>query len=161
MTNFYLGHPNSMCPKYVYHFSKWPKIPHLCECLSLLNWTGTLTLPLLLKLKSWFNWSLGVFSEVSFFLDCFFSLKIYSKSILLKYIMPRMEFCCHVWAGAPNCCLDIFFIWVLSKQLSYISFMFFSSFYCNSIPCSSCSALHRVNPNYKKICEFLNITTLH
>ena len=29
---------------------------------------------------------------------------------------------------------------------------FFASFSCNSMPCSSCSALHGVNPNQKIIC---------
>ena len=27
---------------------------------------------------------------------------------------------------------------------------FFASFFCNSMPCSGCSALHGVNPNLKK-----------
>ena len=22
-------------------------------------------------------------------------------------IRPCMEYCCHVWAGAPNCCLEL------------------------------------------------------
>ena len=68
---------------------------HLLTCwgwLSLLNWIGALTLSLLLtvppiKLEPWFVlWS-------------FFLLRIFCISINLL----SMEYCCHVWAGAPSC----------------------------------------------------------
>ena len=39
-----------------------------------------------------------------------FSMKFFSfKAVLYLYkstICPFMEYCCHVWAGAPGCCLE-------------------------------------------------------
>ena len=40
-----------------------------------------------------------------------FSMKFLSPEVALyvfkSTICPCMEYCCHVWAGAPNCCLDL------------------------------------------------------
>ena len=68
-------------------------------CLSLLNWIGALTLFLLLKLKPWFIlWS-------------FLFLYLYKSTILLC-----AEYCCHVWAGAPSCCVEL-----LGKPQNWVS----------------------------------------
>ena len=66
--------------------------------LSLLNWIGALTLSLLLKLppRKWEPW----FVLWSFFLQRL--LSIYKSTI-----QPCMEYCCHVWAGAPSCYLEL------------------------------------------------------
>ena len=71
---------------------------HLLKCwdwLSLLNWTRTLALPILLnlpprKLEPWFV------------LRSFFLLRL-----LYISIRPCVEYCCHVWAGAPSCYLEL------------------------------------------------------
>ena len=44
--------------------------------------------------------------------------------------------------------IDTFFLWVLSKQL-FDMCSSLSSFAINSVPCSGCSVLHGVNPNFK------------
>ena len=71
---------------------------HLWRCWSwfcLLNWIGALTLALLVKLppgklESWFIlWS-------------FFLKRLVCISIYIRYGFC-MEYCCHVWAGAPSC----------------------------------------------------------
>ena len=54
--------------------------------LSLLNWIGALTLSLL-KLLS---------PEVALYL--------YKSTIL-----PCMEYCCHIWPGAPNCYMELLY----------------------------------------------------
>ena len=80
---------------------------HLLRCsgsLAHLNWIGTLTLSLLLKLppinlEAWFVLS----PEVAQYLY---------KSI----IQPCMEYCCRVWAGAPKCFLEL--LDKLQKQIS-------------------------------------------
>ena len=56
--------------------------------LSLPNWIGALTLSLLLKLP-------------------FFLLGLLCISINLPY-KTCMKHCCHVWAGAPSCYLELF-----------------------------------------------------
>ena len=74
---------------------------HLLRCLGwlyYLNWIGALILSLLLKLpprklESWFVlWS-------------FFLLQLLCISINL--IQPCLKYCCHVWAGAPSCYLEL------------------------------------------------------
>ena len=45
--------------------------------------------------------------------------------------------------------IGAFYYWRLSNQLSCILFIFFSSFFCNSIPCSGWLALCGVNPGQK------------
>ena len=73
---------------------------HLLRCwgwISLLNWIGAVILSLLLKLpprklEPWFVlWS-------------FFLLRLLCMSINLPY--GCIEYCCHVWAGAPRCYLE-------------------------------------------------------
>ena len=70
------------------------------DFLSHLSWIGALNLSLLLKLtprklEPWFIlWS-------------FFLLRLLSISIILPYSIPCMEYCCHVWAGAPSCYLEL------------------------------------------------------
>ena len=65
--------------------------------LSLLNWIGALTLSLLLKLpprklEPWFVlWS-------------FFPRRLLCISMNLQ---PYMEYCCHLWADAPSCYLEL------------------------------------------------------
>ena len=64
---------------------------------SLLNWIGAITLSILLKLpprklEPWFI--LFLFSEVV--------LHFYKSTI-----RPCMEYCCHVWVGAPSCYLEL------------------------------------------------------
>ena len=76
---------------------------HLLRCwdwVSLLNWVGALTLSLLLKLPPRklepFLWT---------------SMKFLSPEVALylykSTIRPCMEYCCHVWAGAPSCYLEL------------------------------------------------------
>ena len=72
---------------------------HLLRCWgwpSLLNWIGILALSLLLKLPSRA-------------LIC--SMKFLSPEVALylykSTIHPCMEYCCHVWAGAPSCYLEL------------------------------------------------------
>ena len=73
---------------------------HLLRCLcwpSLLNWIGTLTLSLLLKMH------LRKLEPSSFY-EVSFSWGInHHKST----IWSCMEYCCHVWAGAPSCYLEL------------------------------------------------------
>ena len=45
------------------------------------------------------NWSFNSFYEVYFSWGCSVSLQ--------SNIRPGMEFCCHVWAGAPSCYLEL------------------------------------------------------
>ena len=45
------------------------------------------------------NWSFNSFYEVYFSWGCSVSLQ--------STIRPGMEFCCHVWAGAPSCYLEL------------------------------------------------------
>ena len=47
------------------------------------------------------NWSLDLFFEVSF--SCFF-LSLYLYKFIIR---PCMEYCCHVWVGAPSCYLEL------------------------------------------------------
>ena len=70
---------------------------HLLRCwvwVSLLNWVGALTLSLLVKLppKKLEPW---------FVLWSFFLLR------LLSTICPCMDYCCHVWACAASCYLEL------------------------------------------------------
>ena len=76
---------------------------YLSRCwgwVSLLNWIGALTLSLLLKLpprklEPWFIHSMKFLSpEVALYL---------CKST----ICPWIEYCCHFWAGAPSCYLEL------------------------------------------------------
>ena len=69
---------------------------HLLRCWgwpSLLNWIGVLTLSLLLKLPPR---KLELCSMK--FLSPEVALYLYKSTI-----KPCMEYCCHVWAGAPSC----------------------------------------------------------
>ena len=61
-------------------------------CLSLLNWIGTLTLSLLLKLSP------GVLTHSMKLLSPKVPLYLYKSTML-----PCMKYCCHVWDGAPSC----------------------------------------------------------
>ena len=76
---------------------------HLLRCwdwVSLLNWIGALTLSLLLKLPPRklepFLWT---------------SMKFLSPEVAVylykSTIHPYIEYCCHVWAGAPSCYLEL------------------------------------------------------
>ena len=75
---------------------------HLLRCwgfLSLLNWIGALALSLLLKL---------VPAKIAALIS---SMKFLSPEVALylykSTICPCMEYCCHVWAGAPSCYLEL------------------------------------------------------
>ena len=35
------------------------------------------------------------------------SMKFYSLYLYISTILPCMEYCCHVWAGAPSCYLEL------------------------------------------------------
>ena len=54
---------------------------------------------------------------------------------------------------------NIFYLQVLSKQTLCMLLSFCDSFSYSSMPCSGCSALHRVNPNLNKE-KKLNIKNL-
>ena len=56
-----------------------------------------------------------------------------------------------IWVALSLELRDIFLLYVLSKQISCILWSFCASFSCNSMPFSGCSALHVLNPNFKKI----------
>ena len=58
----------------------------------ILNWIGAVTFSLLIKLP------LRKFK----FLSPEGALYLYKSSI-----QPCMEYCCHVWAGAPSCYLEL------------------------------------------------------
>ena len=62
------------------------------DCLSILNWTGTHTV------------SIGKSASKNYmkFLSPDVALYLYKSTRWLC-----MEYCCHVWAGAPSCYLDI------------------------------------------------------
>ena len=66
--------------------------------LSLLNWIGALTLSLFLKLPPR---KLGPW----FILWSFYLLRL--LFIYKSSIRSCMEYCCHVWAGAPSCYLGV------------------------------------------------------
>ena len=66
---------------------------------SLVNWIGVLTLSLLLKLPP--KKIRALIRSVKF-LSPEVALYLYKSTIC-----PCMEYCCHVWAGAPNCCLEL------------------------------------------------------
>ena len=68
--------------------------------LSLLNWIGALTFYLLLKVLPR-NWSLDLFYSMNF-LSPEVTLYIYKSTI-----QPYMKHCCHVWAGACGCYLEL------------------------------------------------------
>ena len=73
---------------------------HLLRCwggFSLLNWIGALTLPLLLKLPP-----RKLEPHAMKFLSPEVALYLYKSTI-----RPCMEYCCHVWAGAPSCYLEL------------------------------------------------------
>ena len=66
---------------------------------SLLNWIGALTLFLLIKLpprklESWF-------------ILWIFLLRLLCISIYKSTTRPCMEYCCHIWGGAPSCYLKL------------------------------------------------------
>ena len=75
---------------------------HVLRCWvwpCLLNWIGALALSLLLKL---FPRKL----EPKFLLWSFFSPEV-ALYLYKSTIRPCMEYCCHIWAGAPSCCLKL------------------------------------------------------
>ena len=91
------------------------------------------------------------------------SMKFFLSEVALylykSTIWPCLEYCCHVWAGAPSCYFDMsdklqkqicrtltydlnnlslkfiemFFLWALSNQICYILFILFSTFSCISV----------------------------
>ena len=67
-------------------------------CLSLLNWIGTLTLFLLLKLPCKKN---GALIHSMMFLSP--EVACISKST----IQPCIEYCCYAWAGNSGCYLEM------------------------------------------------------
>ena len=70
---------------------------HLLRCWgwpSLLNWIGVLTLSLLLKIRA-LIWPMKFLSPEA-------ALYLYKTTI-----HPCMEYCCHIWAGAPSCYLEL------------------------------------------------------
>ena len=76
---------------------------HLLRCwvwLSLLNWIGALTLSLLLKLPP--KKIVAMIRSIKF-LSPEVSLYLYKSTI-----RPCMDYCCHIWAGAPNCYWEFF-----------------------------------------------------
>ena len=68
-------------------------------CFSLVSWNGALTLSLLLKLPP-------RKLELQFVLQSFFLLRLLFISIKCT-IRFYMEYCCHVWSGAPRCYLEL------------------------------------------------------
>ena len=87
--------------------SKWMALlsrkNHLLRCwswLSFLNWIGALTFSLLLRLP--------LRKLESRFILCMKFLSSVVAQYLYKFIIqPCMEYCCHVWAGAPGCYLEL------------------------------------------------------
>ena len=79
---------------------------HLLRCwnyVSLRNWIGALTLPLLLKLS---QRKLGALIHSVKFL--FSEVDLSPRKDLYPFtIKACMQYCCHVWAGACNCYLDM------------------------------------------------------
>ena len=74
---------------------------HLLRCWSWL-WIGAITLSLLLKLpQKKKNSSLDSFYK---FFSCEVVMYLYKSTI-----HPCMEYCFHVWAGAPCCCLEMLY----------------------------------------------------
>ena len=70
------------------------------DCLFLLNWIGALTLSLLLKLSPRKVVSWALIRSMKF---------LYFEVLLHLYkstIRPCMEYCYHVWTGAPICYLN-------------------------------------------------------
>ena len=65
---------------------------------SVLNWIGTLTLSLLLKPRPRKLWP-------EFVLWSFFLLRL--LCIYRSTMRPCMEYCCHIWVGAPSCYLEL------------------------------------------------------
>ena len=72
--------------------------------ISLLNWIGVLTLSLLLKyyLYCYSSKKIGVLIRSMKFLSREVAPYLYKSTIC-----PCMEYCCHVWAGAPICYLEL------------------------------------------------------
>ena len=73
---------------------------HILRCwgwgwLSLLNWIGALT-------PSYITKKIGVLIRSMKFLSPEFALYLYESTI-----RPCMEYCCHVWTGAPSCYLRL------------------------------------------------------
>ena len=66
---------------------------------SLVNWIGALTLSLLLKLPPK---KIGAVIRSMKFLSPEVALYLYKSTIC-----PCMEYCCHVWAGALSCYLEL------------------------------------------------------
>ena len=77
---------------------------HLLWCWgwpSLLDWIGVLTLSISLK-------PLPRKLEPGFILWSFFLLRLLFISINPPYVQGScMEYCCHIWAGAPSCYLEL------------------------------------------------------
>ena len=101
---------------------------HLLRCwvwLSLLNWIGALTFSLL---------EIGALIHSMKFLSTEVALYLYESTI-----QPCMEHCCHVWAGAPSCYLEL--LEKLQKQIfrtvgpftCYLSWNLGSSLKCSQL----------------------------
>ena len=90
------GHTSGHCLISPYHLIKFGgKSKTYSWTEPLLNWFGTPTLSLLVKLPT------GK-------LELWFVLRSFILPNLLWYsIRPCMEYCCHVWAGAPSCYLEL------------------------------------------------------
>ena len=59
-----------------------------------------------------------------------------------------------LWNSLPIECFPLTYdlngynlLWFLSKEISCILLSFCASFSCNTMPCSSCSVLHGIDPN--------------
>ena len=73
---------------------------HLLRCWdwpSLLNWIG-----ILISIAKTASKKIGALIHSMKFLSPEVALYLYKSTI-----RPCMEYCCHVWAGAPSCCLEL------------------------------------------------------
>ena len=68
-------------------------------CLSLLNWIGG---SYIISIAKTVSKKIGRFRSM-IFLSPEVALYLYKSTI-----WPCMKYCCHVWADAPSCCLEIF-----------------------------------------------------
>ena len=105
--------------------------------LSLLNWIGALILSLLLKLlprklEPWFILYIKFTSpEVALYLYKF-------------TIRPFMEYCCHIWACAPTCYLEL-----LDKLQKWICRTVGPSFAASLEPFTHCSNVANLSLLYR------------
>ena len=90
------------------------------------------------------------------------SMKFLSPEVALylykSTIQPCMEYCCHVWAGAPICYLEL--LYELQKQICWIVGPSFASSFEPLIHCGKVASLKRDSHLPKRFVLFASLKAL-